>query len=135
MQPIPTETRRRILDDCDGGMSEKFAAQKRNVGLRRREGQARFLEYLKRHVLLVLKKGDVVVMDHLPAHQGDDVEILIASKGATPTLLPTYSPDLNPVETSFAKLKSLLRKENIRDVDKLKTFLRRPPKSFSKNEC
>ena len=95
----------------------------------------RFLDYLKRHLLPVLKKGDVVVMDNLSSHKGDDVEMLIASKGAMALYLPPYSPDLNPIEMSFAKLKSVLRKLKIRDVDKLKRFLRRSPKLFSKNEC
>jgi len=95
----------------------------------------RFLEYLKRHLLPVLKKGDVVVMDHLSSHKGADVETLIASKGATALYLPPYSPDLNPIELSFSKLKAVLRKLKIRDVEKLKRFLRRSPKLFSKNEC
>ena len=75
----------------------------------------------------VLKKGDVVVMDHLSAHKGDDVEILIASKGAMALYLPPYSPDLNPIELSFAKLKSVLRKLKIRDVE-IETI----PASFAK---
>jgi len=95
----------------------------------------RFLDYLKRHLLPVLKKGDVVIMDHLSSHKGKDVETLLASKGATVLYLPAYSPDLNPIELSFSKLKSVLRKVKICDVEKLKHFLRRSPKLFSKNEC
>jgi len=95
----------------------------------------RFLGYLKRHLLPVLKKGDMVVMDNLSSHKGSDVETLLASKGATALYLPAYSPDLNPIELSFSKLKSVLRKLKIRDVNKLKRFLHRSPKLFSKNEC
>jgi len=95
----------------------------------------RFLEYLKRHLLPALKKGDVVVMDHLSSHKGSDVETLLASKGATILYLPAYSPDLNPIELSFAKLKSVLQKLKIHDIEKLKQFLRRSPKLFEKNEC
>ena len=108
-----------------------------------------FLEYLKRHLLPVLKKrgrcrdvlspmlceGDMVVCDHLPAHKSAVAKELIEVRGATLLPLPPYSPDLNPIELSFAKLKSVLRKEKIREVDKLKRFLRRSPKLFSKNEC
>ena len=79
----------------------------------------RFAEYLKRHLLPVLNKGDIVAMDNLSAHKGDDVEVLIGSAGAKVLYLPAYSPDLNPIELSFSKLKSVLRKRKIRDVGKL----------------
>ena len=95
----------------------------------------RFLEYLKRHLLPALSTGDMVVMDNLSAHKGEDVEMLIASKGASVMYLPPYSPDLNPIELSFSKLKSVLRKLKIRDVDKLRRFLKRSPKLFSQTEC
>ena len=95
----------------------------------------RFLEYLKRHLLPVLNKGDVVVMDNLSAHKGSEVEALIGSKGADVLYLPAYSPDLNPIELSFSKLKSILRKLKIREVGKLRRFLRRSPKLFSKTQC
>ena len=95
----------------------------------------RFVEYLKRHLLPVLRKGDVVVMDNLSAHKGDEVEMLIHSKGAKVLYLPAYSPDLNPIELSFSKLKSVLRKLKIRDVGKLRRFLRRSPKLFAETEC
>ncbi len=95
----------------------------------------RFLGYLKRHLLPVLHKGDVVVMDNLSSHKGLEVEALLASKGASVLYLPAYSPDLNPIELSFSKLKSVLRKRKIRDVGKLQRFLRRSPQLFSKTEC
>lgn len=95
----------------------------------------RFLEYLKRHLLPALNKGDIVVMDNLSSHKGREVEMLLASKGASVLYLPAYSPDLNPIELSFSKLKSVLRKLKIREVDKLQRFLKRSPKLFSKTEC
>jgi hypothetical protein len=67
--------------------------------------------------------------------QRSDVETLLATKGATALYLSAYRPDLNPMELSFAKLKSVLRKLKIRDINKLKQFLQRSPKLFSKNEC
>ena len=95
----------------------------------------RFLEYLKRYLLPALRKGDIVVMDNLSAHKGEAVEMLIGSKGAKVLYLPAYSPDLNPIELSFSKLKSVLRKFKIRDIVKLRRFLRRSPKLFSQTEC
>jgi Transposase and inactivated derivatives len=97
--------------------------------------KTRFLDYLKRHLLPVLNKGDIVVMDNLSSHKGLQVEMLLASKGANTLYLPAYSPDLNPIELSFSKLKSVLRKLKIRDVGKLQRFLRRSPKLFSTSEC
>jgi transposase len=84
-----------------------------------------FLDYLRRHLLPLLRKGDIVVMDNLPAHKGKDVEKLVESVGARVLYLPAYSPDLNPIELSFSKLKAVLRKKKIRDVGKLKRFLKR----------
>lgn len=56
-----------------------------------------------------LSPGDVVVMDNLSSHKGARVRELIESRGATRLLLPPYSPDLNPIELAFAKLKQLIR--------------------------
>jgi transposase len=56
-----------------------------------------------------LSPGDVVVMDNLSSHKGTTVRALIERRGATRLLLPPYSPDLNPIELAFAKLKQLLR--------------------------
>ena len=95
----------------------------------------RFFEYLKRYLLPVLKKGDIVVMDNLSAHKGEAVEAMIGSKGAKVLYLPACSPDFNPIELSFSKLKSGLRKMKIPDVGKLQRWLRRSPKLFSKTEC
>ena len=95
----------------------------------------RFLDYLRRHLLPALGRGDILVMDNLASHKGQDVEQLLASVGAKVLYLPAYSPDLNPVEPSFSKLKTILRKQKIRDVEKLKRFLKRSPKFFTPTEC
>ena len=76
----------------------------------------------------------MVVMDNLSAHRDGRAKVLIESKGAGVLYLPAYSPDLNPIELSFSKLKSVLRKLKIREVDKLQQFLRCSPKLFSKKE-
>ncbi|MDR1959470.1 MAG: transposase [Planctomycetaceae bacterium] len=83
----------------------------------------------------MLRKGDIVVMDHLTVHRDPNVKTLMESKGASVLDLPPYCPDLNPIELSFSKLKTLLRKEKIRDVGKLQEFLHGAGKVFSSTDC
>ena len=72
------------------------------------------------HFLLpTLRPGDVVVMDNLPAHKVTGMRQTIESSGAKLFYLPPYSPDLNPIEFAFSKLKSLLRKAAARTVRSL----------------
>ena len=66
-----------------------------------------------------LSPGDVVVMDNLGSHKGCRVRDLIESAGARLVFLPPYSPDFNPIEMAFAKIKALLRKAAERTVDDL----------------
>jgi transposase len=66
-----------------------------------------------------LRAGDIVVMDNLSSHKGPRVQTLIQTAGAGLRYLPPYSPDFNPIENAFAKLKALLRKEAARTVDAL----------------
>jgi transposase len=68
-----------------------------------------FLAYLDQVLCPALKVGDVVVMDNLSAHKVDQVRSLIEAAGAELLYLPPYSPDLNPIEKAWAKLKQLLR--------------------------
>ena len=96
---------------------------------------ARFLHYIETILLPALRKGDIVVMDNLPAHLDGRVVPLIASKGVKVLYLPGYSPDLNPIELSFSKLKSVLRKLKIRDVPALQKFLSESGSLFDKKEC
>jgi len=95
----------------------------------------RFVEYIEVILLPTLRRGDIVILDNLPAHRDSRVKLLIESKGAQVLYLPAYSPDLNPIELSFSKLKSTLRKLKIRDVDKLQKFLLESGNLFTKNEC
>jgi transposase len=69
-----------------------------------------FLVYVDRVLGPTLKPGDIVVMDNLPAHKGEQVRALIQARDAKLMYLPPYSPDLNPIELAFAKIKGLLRK-------------------------
>ena len=68
-----------------------------------------FETYLEEVLLPTLKKGQVVVMDNLSAHKGERVRQLIEGKGCELIYLPPYSPDFNPIEQAFSKLKSYLR--------------------------
>jgi transposase len=96
---------------------------------------ARFVYYIEAILLPTLRKGDIVIMDNLSAHLVGRVKPLIESKGAEVLYLPAYSPDLNPIELSFSKLKSVLRKEKIRDVPTLQLFLLESRHLFNKKEC
>jgi transposase len=76
-----------------------------------------FLAYVEQVLLPVLRPGDIVIIDNLGSHKGKAVRRLIRSVGAKLFFLPPYSPDLNPIEQVFAKLKTLLRKAARRTVD------------------
>ena len=69
-----------------------------------------FETYLEKVLTPELKPGSVVIMDNLPSHTGPRVRELIEAAGASLLYLPPYSPDFNPIENAFAKLKALLRK-------------------------
>ena len=76
-----------------------------------------FLQYVKQFVVPTLRTGDVVMLDNLNSHKNRDVRRAIRSAGAKLWFLPSYSPDLNPIEQAFAKLKELLRKAAKRTID------------------
>jgi transposase len=78
---------------------------------------ASFRAYVEQFLVPTLSPGDVVVMDNLGSHKGKAVRLLIRSAGAKLFFLPRYSPDLNPIEQVFAKLKTLLRKTDPRTIE------------------
>ena len=82
---------------------------------------ARFLAYVEQALAPTLRPGDVVVMDNLKAHKVKGVREAIEARGARLRYLPPYSPDFNPIENAFAKLKALLRKAAARTIDDLWT--------------
>jgi len=94
-----------------------------------------FLAYLRSCLLPTLAADDVVVMDNLPAHKLAEVRQLIESVGAKLLYLPPYSPDLNPIEQVFAKLKTLLRHAAERSVDALTSRIGTLLNTFSAQEC
>jgi transposase len=80
---------------------------------------ASFETYVERCLAPTLRPGDVVVLDNLSCHKSAEVSRLIAAAGAELRLLPAYSPDLNPIEQMFSKLKTRLRSAAARTVDEL----------------
>jgi transposase len=78
-----------------------------------------FRMYVQHVLAPTLKRGDVVVLDNLPAHKVAGIREAIAGRGAQIFYLPPYSPDMNPIEMAFSKLKALLRHEPARTVDSL----------------
>ena len=94
-----------------------------------------FRAYTEQSLAPALAKGDVVVMDNLAAHKVAGVREAIAAVGASILYLPPYSPDLNPIEQMFAKLKALLRKAAARTREALWTSIGRMLDTFSPAEC
>jgi transposase len=82
-----------------------------------------------------LRPGDLVIMDNLPAHRISGVREAIEKAGASLLLLPPYSPDFNPIEMAFSKLKALLRKAAARTIDDLWTVIADCIDQFSPTEC
>jgi len=78
---------------------------------------ASFLAYVEQVLVPTLQPGDIVVMDNLGSHKGSAVRAAIRAAGARLFFLPPYSPDLNPIEQLFAKLKTLLRKAAERTLE------------------
>jgi len=83
----------------------------------------RFKEYLKDYLIPTLKAGDIVIVDNLRCHKGDGIIELVASVGASIIYLPPYSPDFNPIEQMWSKIKAYLRMVKARTVDTLMTAI------------
>ena len=89
----------------------------------------------RRFFLPTLRPGDIVVLDNLGSHKSKAVRQLIRSVGAKLFFLPKYSPDLNPIEQVFAKLKHLLRKAAARTVDAVCAAIGQLLDAFTPAEC
>ena len=94
-----------------------------------------FRTYVEKALAPTLKPGDVVIMDNLGSHKGEAVRQAIRSAGAKLFFLPKYSPDLNPIEQVFAKLKALLRRAARRSIDGLRNQIGVLLDQFSEQEC
>ena len=94
-----------------------------------------FLAYVKQCLVPTLKRGETVLMDHLPVHKVAGVAEAIEAAGATLIYLPKYSPDLNPIELAFSKLKAHLRKAAEHTIPRLLRRIGRVVTDFSPQEC
>lgn len=96
---------------------------------------AAFLAYVEQVLAPALRPGDIVIMDNLPAHKSAAIHDAIEKTGARLRFLPPYSPDFNPIEKAFAKLKALLRKDAARTIDDLWTEIASAINAFTPDEC
>ena len=94
-----------------------------------------FRAYVSQVLAPTLKPGDIVVMDNLPAHRAPGVRDLIEAAGAELRYLPPYSPDFNPIEMAFSKLKAFLKKAAARTLDALWDAIAKAIDAFTPNEC
>lgn len=94
-----------------------------------------FLAYVEQVLVPSLRPGDIVIMDNLGSHKSAAARLAIEAAGAELRFLPPYSPDFNPIETAFAKLKSLLRKAAERTRDGLWDAVARAIDKFTPQEC
>ncbi len=94
-----------------------------------------FLAYIEQVLVPELAKGDVVVMDNLPAHKVTGVRQAVEGAGARLLYLPPYSPDFNPIEMAFSKLKALLRKAAARTITELWEVIANCLDQLKPDEC
>lgn len=94
-----------------------------------------FLAYVEQFLVPTLQPGDIVIMDNLGSHKGQAVRRAIRQAGARLFFLPPYSPDLNPIEQVFAKLKTLLRKAAERTVEATWKRIGQLLNHFTQAEC
>jgi transposase len=94
-----------------------------------------FRAYVEQFLVPTLAPGDIVVMDNLGSHKGEAVRTAIEAAGARLLYLPPYSPDLNPIEQVFAKLKALLRKAAARTVPALWAAAGELLRRFDPRQC
>ena len=94
-----------------------------------------FQDYVEQVLVPELRPGDIVVMDNLGSHKGAGVRAAIEAAGASLLYLPPYSPDFNPIENAFAKLKAALRAAAERSLDGLWAAIGRTIDTFTPTEC
>lgn len=98
------------------------------------DGEA-FRVYVRQVLAPTLRRGDVVVLDNLPAHKVAGIREAIIARHAQIFYLPPYSPDLNPIEMAFSKLKALLRQDPVRTIDALVERIGQTLDRFQPAEC
>ena len=96
---------------------------------------ASFRAYVEKVLVPTLRPGDIVIVDNLGSHKGKAVRLAIRAAGAKLFFLPKYSPDLNPIEQVFAKLKHLLRKAAARTLQTICAAIGQLLGAFTPHEC
>jgi transposase len=96
---------------------------------------AAFLAYVEQVLIPTLKPGDIVVMDNLPAHKPVAIREDIQKAEASLRFLPPYSPDFNPIEMAFSKLKAILKAKECRTITELWDTIGRAIDAFKPEEC
>jgi transposase len=94
-----------------------------------------FTVYLEQVLCPQLREGDTLILDNLATHKVQNVSRLLSARGVGLRYLPPYSPDLNPIELAFAKLKTHLRQAAARNLDHLHSALATALNSFSPQHC
>jgi transposase len=94
-----------------------------------------FVAYVEECLVPTLSAGDVVILDNLSSHKRAEARALIEAAGAALIFLPAYSPDLNPIEMAFSKLKAKLRKAKERTVEGLRAAIFAALAAFPADEC
>ena len=94
-----------------------------------------FRVYVRDFLAPTLRKGDIVIMDNLPSHKVTGIREAIEAVGAKLLYLPLYSPDLNPIEQAFSKIKAMLRKAAARSISALYKAIARIIRTISPSEC
>ncbi len=94
-----------------------------------------FRAYVEQQLVPVLKQGDIIIMDNLGSHKGAAVRRAIRAAGARLWFLPPYSPDLNPIEQTFSKLKHWMRQAQQQTVDETWRQIGRLAKDIQPQEC
>ena len=95
----------------------------------------RFVEYLKTKLLPPLSEADIIAMDNMRSHHAKAVKQLLDSSKVTYLYLPPYSPDLNPIEKMWSKLKAFLRKEKIRMASELPSAISKGFLTIRPTDC
>jgi transposase len=128
------EQRDRTLDELVAAMHKRRIPGSRSA-LDGPINRASFVAYIEQCLAPTLKRGDIVVIDNLPAHKVPGVKEAIEAAGATLQYLPQYSPDLNPIEMPFSKFKAFLRKVSERTVRGLCRRIGSFVPTLSRAEC
>jgi transposase len=97
--------------------------------------RAAFQAYIEQVLVPTLRRGDTVIMDNLPAHKGIDVRRAIEAAGVTLRYLPPYSPDFNPIENAFSKLKAALRRAAAHTISDLWAAIRDALSLLTPEDC